>query len=376
MLAIDWNSVIQQILYSLFAVVTGIVSAIIGPTYDNLLVPELRPAALFPSLTAADPGPTNFLAPAAHFSTFLLVNVVDPAVTLVALGVALLYFARVWVARWASQFDGLLPRLIVAVVAANFTVPIAGGILAVSAGLYPVIAGWDGGAWQDWTHLAGWGQIQYSWDNGALAFVLSLAEFALVFGLVLAVGIRDALLAVLLVLLPLFTLLWPLRPLSNLARRAWLLFLELAFLPCVLVVPLELAVGSPTPVLLVGYLAAAVGSPYLLSVAGTHLAGVGFGSAGGTVQAGAQRGLGAAPAAVAAPVGPIASASGVSDAGGRAIAGATRTAGRTPAPAAAPLVAAELVGHGAAHLVRHVRSNSPADRPPTRLPPIRGRGSG
>ena len=376
MLALDWGSIIQAILYALFAGLTAIVAAITGPTYDNLLVPELSPGALYPSITAPSPGPSDFLAPAAHFSTFLLVNVVDPAVTLVALGVAILYFARVYLPRWASQLDGLLPRLILAVVAANFTVPIAGGILAVAASLFPVVAGWDGGAWHQWVHLAGWGEISFSWDNGALAFVLSLAEFALVFGLVLAIGIRDAVLAVLLVLLPLFTLLWPLRPLSNLARRAWLLFAELAFLPCVVVVPLELAVGSPNAVILVGYLSAAIGSPYLLSVAGTHLAGFGFGSASATVQAGTQRGLGAAPAAIAGPVAPMGGATGTSGAAGRAISGTARAAARASAPAAAPLAAAELVGHGAAHLVRHVRSIGSEDRPPSRLPPIRGRGSG
>jgi hypothetical protein len=375
-LAINWDSIVQAILYALFAGLTAIIAAIIGPTYDNLLVPELSPTALYPSITASNPGASDFLAPAAHFSTFLLANVVDPAVTLVALGVAVLYFAKVWVHRWSSQLDGLLPRLVVAVVAANFTVPIADGLLSVAASLFPVIAGWDGGAWQHWVNLAGFGEITFSWDNGALAFVLSLAEFALVFGLVLAIGIRDALLAVLIVLLPIFTLLWPLRPLSNLARRAWLLFAEMAFLPCVLVVPLELAVGSPSPVLLVGYLVAALGSPYLVSVAGAHVVGFGLGGGGSMLQTGTQRGLGVAPAAVAAPVGPVASASGISGAGGQALAGTARAASRVSGPAAAPLVAAELVGHGAAHLVRHVRAGGAPEGPPTHVRPIRGRGSG
>jgi len=375
-LALDLGSLIQEILFFLFAGLTAILAAIIGPTYDNLLVPELQAKSLFPSIVSASPGPTNFLAPAAQFSTFVLVNVVDPAIALVALGVAVLYFTKVWVARWTGQLEGLVPRLILGVVGANFTVPIAGGVLSVAGSLFPVISGWDGGAWQQWIHLAGWGEIVFSWDNGALAFVLSLVEFALVLGLVLAIGVRDALLAVLLVLLPIFTLLWPLRPLSNLARRGWLLFVELAFLPCALVVPLELAVGSPNPVMLVGYLTAALGTPYLLSVAGAHLAAFGFPSGASLVQSGSQRGLAVAPAGATGPWGPTASAVGSTGPAGRAVSASVQTAGRAAAPAAAPLAVSQLVGHGALHLVRHVRGSGSGSEPPSHWPPMRGGGHG
>src|SRR5208283_4360074 len=266
--SVDLGDLVRTLLFLLFAGLTAIITAVIGPTYDNLLVPELQPSALFPPLLGSGSGGVNYLSTGARFSGYVLTNVVDPAVTLVALGVAVLYLSRSVVSRWADALDGLLPRLIIGVV----------------GGLYPIISGWDGGAWQHWVNLAGWGQVPFSWDNGALAFVLSLVEFAAVFVLVLAVGIRDAVLAVLLVLLPIFTLLWPLHPLSPLARRGWLLFGELAFLPCVLVVPLELAVGSPNPVMLVAYLAVAVASPFFLSLAGTSLVSFGFGGASGVVQ--------------------------------------------------------------------------------------------
>jgi len=375
-IAINIPQLVQAILFALFADLTAVLAGIIGPTYDNLLVPEMSNNALFPSLFSPNAGPDNYLAPAAHFSTFLLANVVDPAITLVALGVAVLYFAKVWMNRWATQFDGLVPRLVLAVVAANFTVPIAGGILAVSGSLYPVVAGWDGGAWHQWVHLAGYGEFLYSWDNGALAFVLAVVEFTLVLGLVIIIGVRDALLAVLVVLLPLFTLLWPLRPLSSLARRAWFLFAELAFLPCVLVVPLELAVGSPNPVILVGYLTAALGAPYLLSVAGSHLAGFGFVSGGGVVQAGTQRGLGSVSSAAAGPFAPVAGAYRASGPIGSTAAGTSSVAARAAAPVAAPLVAAELIGQSGLHLVRHLRRNAGSVGPPRESPPMRGRGPG
>ena len=351
MLALDLGSLIQEILFFLFAGLTAILAAIIGPTYDNLLVPELQPSALFPPMLGGGGG--NYLATAAQFSEYVLSNVVDPMVAIVALGVALLYFSRAVVARWADMLDGLLPRLIIGVVGANFTVPIASAILGVAGGLYPVISGWDGGAWEHWVNLAGWGQISFSWDNGALAFVLSLVEFAAVFALLLAVGIRNAVLAVLVVLLPFFTLLWPLRPLSPLARRGWLLFGELAFLPCVLVVPLELAVGSPNPVMLVAYLSVAVASPYFLSLAGTQLVAFGFAGASGVVHSNSRQGLQTAPGAATASIGPVANSLRTAGSGGLAVASTVRAAGSASAPMAAPLAIYDIVGHAGRHLVQH-----------------------
>jgi hypothetical protein len=372
---VDLGNLIQAILFSLFAGLTAIVSAVVGPTYDNLLVPELSPSALYPALTGSA-GSGTYLGAAAQFSAYTLAAVVDPAIALVALGVALLYLSKTMVSRWAVRLDGLLPRLVISVVAANFTLPIAGAVLGIAGSLFPVFAGWDGGAWQHWVNLAGYGQVSFSWDNGALAFVLSIVEFALVFALVLAVGLRDALLAVLLVLLPVFTLVWPFRPLSLLARRAWFLFAELAFLPCVLVVPLELAVHSPSIVLLVGFLGCAVASPYLLSLAGTHLTAFGFPSSAGVAGAGVQRGLSAAPGAASSYASPAVNATRTSGPLAQAAAGVTRAAGSAAAPVAAPLAVGQLVGHGALHLVRHLSGTRAAAGTPGKWPPIRGGGSG
>ena len=358
MLGTDWTSVLQAVLFALFADLTAILVAITGPTYDHLLVPELRTGVLFPSILTTGGDPSNYLASAANFSTYTLANVVDPAMTLVALGVACLYLAKPLVPRYSATFDGLLPRLVLGVVGANFTVPIAAALLSVGGALYPVMAGWDGGAWQQWVHLAGWGEITYSWDNGALAFLLAVVEFLAVFALVLAIGVRDALLAVRVVVLPIFTLLWPVRPLSALARRAWLLFAELGFLPCVLVVPLELAVGSPNPVLLVGYLSAAVASPFLLSLAGTQLVSFGFPGAGATVGGGITRGNAMVSSGGAAHFRPLAESARKTGSVGATFSGTVRAAGTAALPAAAPLATAELIGQGALHLLRHVRRNA------------------
>ena len=378
MFALNLGNLIQGILFLLFAGLTAIAEAVVGPTYDNLLVPELAASSLYPALTGSASASGGYLASAAGFSTYLVANVVDPAIALCAVGIAVLYLARSFVARWAANFDDLLPRLVISVVAANFTLPIGGAILALAGAVYPVVAGWDGGEWRHWINLAGVGGIAFSWDNGAVAFVLSIVEFLLVFALVLAVGLRDALIAVLLVLLPLFTLLWPFRPLSTLARRAWLLFAELAFLPCALVVPLELAVGSPSAIFLVAFLACALGSPYLLSVAGAHLSSFGFPGSGAVVSAGTQRGLAAASSGATGYVSPAVASGRSPGAIESALGGAARAAGSAAAPAAAPLAAAQLVGHGAVHLVRHLRTaaSPPPSDGPGRWPPIRGRGPG
>lgn len=371
MLATDIGNVLQGLLFVLFADLTALVAAVIGPTYDNLLVPALSPGALFPPLYGTSS--SDFLASAARFSTFLIANVVDPLVSLIALGVALLYLARATLSRWAAAFDGLLPRLVLAVVAANFAVPIAGTILDASGALYPVVSGWDGGAWQHWVNLAGEGEVGFSWDNGALAFVLSLAEFLAVFGLLLAVGVRDALLGVLLVVLPLLTLLWPWRPLSGIPRKAWLLFAELAFLPCVLVVPLELAVRSPSPVLLIGFLGAALCSPMLLSATGSRLSALGFPSVAATTGAGVQRGIAVAPAAALATVAPALGVLRGSGAVGRAAASAARVAGSASAPLAAPLAVRELLGHAGVGLARHWGRRTSPSFGPSAPPPGAGR---
>jgi hypothetical protein len=373
---IDWSVVVRLVFFLLLSLVTATVAAIIGPTYDNLFVPEMGTSVLYPPLLGPNAGSGGYLGLAERFSVFVLANVVDPAIALVAVGVAVLYLSKTVVTRWAPALDGLLPRLVIAVVAANFTIPIAGAILGVAGSVYPVFSGWDGGAWQHWVNLAGYGEFTFSWDNGAFAFVLSLVEFTAVFLLVLAVAFRDAMLAVLLVLLPIFTLLWPLRPLAPLARRAWLWFVELAFLPCVMVVPLELAVASPGPAVLVAYLGIAVASPYLLSLAGTHLVAFGFPSAGGAISTGTQRGLATAPRAATGYAAPAAASSRAGGAAGRAAAGAVRAAGSAAAPAAAPFAVTELVGHGAAHLGRHIGSAARRARATPSLPPMRPGGSG
>ncbi len=362
------DDILQRILFLLFADLTALVAAVIGPTYDHLLVPALSGPALYPPLLPAAGSSGDFLSAAARFSSYLVFGVVDPLVGLLALGVAVLYLARASVARWAATLDALLPRLVVAVVAANFTVPIAAGILQAAGALYPVVAGWDGGAWQHWTNLAGFGELDLSWDNGALAFVLSLAEFLTVFGLVLAVGVRDATLAVLLVILPVLTLLWPFRPLSSIPRRAWLLFGELAFLPCVLVVPLELAVGSTSPVLLVGFLGAALASPFLLSATGNHLVALGFPGVAATSGAGAQRGLAGAPGAAVGVFQPAFATGRSAGTAARAAGATVRVAGTASTPLAAPLAVRELLGHAGATVARHwgrTFSHRPPRSPPT-----------
>ena len=345
----DPSVVVQAFLFAIFGALTSAIAAVIGPTYDNLLVPELNAGSLYPAFGPTGAAPGSFLSTASSFSAYVLGNVVDPAVVLVAVAIALLYLARAAVGRAALSFDALVTKLVFSVLLANFTLPVAAALLDLGGAAYPIFAGFDGGAWQHWVNLAGYGELGFSWDNGALAFALSFALFAVVLLLAIMVALRDALLAVLLVLLPIFTLLYPIPTLAPLARRAWLMFGELVFLPCLLVIPLELAVGSPSVLLLLAYLAVALSMPSLISLAGGALTQAGFPSAGGVLSGGVQRGLSVGSLSVGNLFRPL------STVGGRAatVGGVGRVAGTAAFPAAAPLLGAEVVGRGIAHLVRH-----------------------
>ncbi|HXQ94959.1 MAG TPA: hypothetical protein VN864_07345 [Thermoplasmata archaeon] len=349
------SDAVQALLFALFASLTGILWAVTLPTYDDLLVPELAPASAYPPLLGpGSGGSSSFLTLAAQFSDYLVANVVDPAVVLVVLAVGAVYLARAVTSPTRTRLESLLPRLVVSVVLANVTVPVAAAILDVAGSVYPVVAGFDGGAWQSWTNLTGIGGLKFSWDNGLLAFVLSFTLFSLVLLLAIAVAARDAMLAVLLVLLPAFSLVWPIPALAPLARRSWLLFGELAFLPVAVVIPLELAVGAPSALLLVAYLAIALGAPSLLNVAGVQLGRIGFPSAGGALTGGVERGLSSASAGLASIGRPLASAArGTSKV--RPAAGGVVAAVRAPLPFAAPLLAAEGIGRGAEALFGHLK---------------------
>jgi hypothetical protein len=266
--------------------------------------------------------------------------------------------------------EPFLARLLLAVLLANFTLPIAAGLLDVAGASYPVIAGWDGGAWQHWVNLAGWGEISFSWDNGALAFVITFALFALVLLLAAAVAVRNALLAVLLVLLPAFTLLWPIPPLAPLARRGWTLFGELAFLPCVMVVPLELAVGASSVLALLGFLTVALAAPALISLAGAQLTSVGFPSAGSTISNATQRGLVVAAQSTQSLLRPIGAHPDLAPGVRNAASVAGRSIGSAGFPAGAPLLASELLGHGAARLLRHLPAAANVRTRPDRFPRV------
>jgi hypothetical protein len=347
---------VQLLLFVLFAGLTAILAAIIGPTYDNIVVPELQPSALYPSPF----GGPSFLAGAAAFSTFLLGNLVDPAIALVGFAVALAYLGRSFFGRWAGAAEPLVARLILAVVLANFTLPLAASLIDLGGAAYPIIDSWDKFGWEHWENLAGYGEVQFSWDNGALAFVITFALFTMVLLLAAAIALRNAMMGVLLVLLPVFTLLWPVPALAPLARRGWLLFGELTFLPCVLVIPLELAVGAPSVLLLLGYLTVAVGSPALISLAGAQLTSVGFPSAGGAVSGSFQRGLAVASQAGRSYLNPIAAGGEVAPALRSAAGGASRTLGSAAFPASIPLLAGEFLGRGASHLLSHLPQTAAA----------------
>lgn len=362
--SIDWNVVIQAILFGLFTAGTTVLNVVLQPTYDNLVVPELSAPSLFPSIAHPGAG-AGFLSTAVQFSDFLLADLVDPAIALVLVALGGLYLFRSFSARAGRGLEPLLPRLVIALLGANFTLPLAASALDLAGSTFRLVSSFDGGSWRHWTNLVPAGGIVFSWDNGVLAFVVTFALFALVLALAALVALRDAMIAVLLVLLPLFTLLWALPPLAPLARRGWTLLVELAFLPSVILIPLELAVGAPTILLVLGYLAIAVGSPYLISLSRAQLGGMGFPSAGAGLTGGIQRGLAVASLSAqgsANAVAPSASATGRVAQVGAAVRGVANHFGKGPFPAGVALGAGHLVNQGSRHLLQHIRAFQGAHR--------------
>jgi hypothetical protein len=351
----------QAFLFSLFAGLTAILWMITGPTYNGLLVPEMSSSSLYPSVY----GGSSFLGHAVAFSGYLTVHLVDPAVVLVALALGLLYLARAVLGRDSARLDNLVPWMVVYVVLANLAVPVGAAILGLAGATYPVIAGFDGGAWQNWSNLDAFGSVKFSWDNGALAFVVSLMLVSLLILLATAIAVRDALIAVLLVALPMLTLVGAIPAFRPIARRAWFLFGEAAFLPCVVVIPLELAVGAPNILLLVAYLTVALGAPALIASSGSSLVALGLPSAGSVLSGGVQRGLSVASLGATSTARPLAASAGGSP-GGQALSGTLSAASKVPLPLSAPIAGAELLGQGAAHLLRHVQSGNNPGAPPGR----------
>ncbi|HKS59665.1 MAG TPA: hypothetical protein VJS68_02680 [Thermoplasmata archaeon] len=374
----DWNNIIRAILFAFFAGLTGLLAAVLGPTYDNLLVPSLQTDLLYPALSLNPVGgaASGFLGLASRFSTFLLGGLVDPALALVAAVIGLLYLFRASVGRIRSRLDLLLPRLVVAVLLANFTLPVAGAILSVAGATYPLMADFNGAPWQHWQNIGGYGELSWSWDNGLVAFIVTFVLFSLVLFLIATVQVRAALLAVLLVVLPVFTLLWPIRPLAGLARRGWLWFIELAFLPCVLIIPLQLAVGSPNPLIALAYLVVAAGSPYLISIAGQHLSGFGLGGGAGILSSGLQRGLAVGALGLESYTRGLPSGETAGRAGVKGLASPLRAIGRAPLPGGLPLALGEGIGRGLIHLA--ARKFPGAHRRPTddKFPPAHFRHRG
>jgi len=353
----------QALLFAIFSALTVLLDAILGPTYEGLLVPALAPAALYPTLGVG--GSSGFFGEAAGLSTYVVANLVDPAVPLLAMGIGIVYLARSVVPELAHRAHALLPRVVLAVVLANFSLPVEAAVLGLAGAGYPVLAGYDDGAWQHWSALAGTGFLRFSWDNGVLALVLLLAA---------AVALRDALLAVLVVLLPLFTLVYPIPALAPLARRGWILFGQLAFLPWVIVVPLELAVGSGSALLLVGFLTVALTAPGLLAIAGSQVTQLGFPPAGAALSSGIQRGLAGASSSAGAVLPSVGSRAVPSVPA--AVGAAVRSATAAPFPASLPLFASHLTGHATTRLFQHIPGLGELSGGGGRFPPVHPRGGG
>lgn len=285
----DWAAVVQAVLFALFAALNVLINTVIGPFYNNVFVPEMDPQALYPSYMAASHS-SNIFSAGAAMSDYVVVNLVDPVAVLVIVVVGVLYLLRASLPGKSQVWTGLAPRLVLGVLLSNIVLPLSWLLWSLAALVYGPLFSYGGGAWQDYGNLVPIGGISFSWDNGVITFIVSLVLLSLVLALAFLIAFRDALIAVLLVLLPPLTLMWPIPPLSGFARRAWRLFGEMAFLPSLVVIPLELAVGSPSVLMVGGLLAVAVGMPMLITQVGASLSSSGFPHVGSITTSGVSGG--------------------------------------------------------------------------------------
>ena len=150
------------------------------------------------------------------------------------------------------------------------------------------------------------------------------------------------------------------------------MFGELVFLPCAMLVPLELAVGAANVLELTAFLALALAMPALLSTAGTQLGQLGFPSAAAAFTGGLQRGFGSLSAASAAPgQGAIGAANAIKTPITSGVGAAVRTAGGTAFPASLPILAGEALGRSGFHLVRHLKGLADSQASSVRAGPVR-----
>lgn len=283
----NYGPIVQAILFALFGALTAAVAVVTAPTYDNLFVPEMSPASAFASWTGG-----NVFAAAVDLSNTLLTELVDPLAVLVIAAVGFLYMVRS--VYPSPKLTGLAPKLLFALLVANLVIPLTSVVWQLAGGVYPVFYEYGGGAWRSYSNLVGPGAVDLSWDNGVLGLVVSWILFGLVLLLAFLIAFRGALVAVLLVVLPPLTLLYPLPGARAIARRAWILFVEMAFLPCFVVIPLVLAVGSGSVLVTLGLFAVALAMPQILSSSGTAISHAGFPNTSFTVAGGLTQGAGTA----------------------------------------------------------------------------------
>ena len=282
------DSVVQAFLFTLFSGLTAILQAITAPTYQDLLVPELSRSSLYPPF----PGGSAVVLRRPDRILGLPRGPPRGPGDRRRRGRPRAPLPRPLVPRAGDRPPrSALPRLVVYVVLANVTVPVAGRDPRPRGFRLP-----DDRRVRRWRvaelaepHGPGRRSPSAGTTGRSRSSSPSCSSRSSSCSIV-AVALRDALLAFLIVVFPALTLVGAIPPLRPLARRAWLLFGEAAFLPCLLVIPLELAVGSASILLVVAYLTLALASPALISVAGTQLTQLGFPGASG-VLAGASSGV-------------------------------------------------------------------------------------
>lgn len=272
------NQIVNTVLTLLFAIFNIFAWVTAQQTYDNLFIPEMKPYNLFPSLLNGNQ--KNLFSASASLSNYILINIIDPILIILLLIIGFIYLGKVFLPSWNEKFRELIPRFVIATVVANFTVYISGIILEFGLATYIVLYGYGDKNWQHFGKLyplfvTPWG------NNSLLEFILKVVVIFTIVTLSMVIAIRTSLIAVLIVLLPIGSIMWIFPQTRQYAKKIWVIFIEMVFLPFFVLIPLILATSINDTdtygfLLTTGMLLIAAGMPYFISNYGGSIAHMGM----------------------------------------------------------------------------------------------------
>lgn len=345
-------SVAMAILNAIIFFILFIFEHITQSIYDYFIQSAFNPQFLFPGIGVGNVSYTNGITPIGFTTAWFypgvqfahegIVNGIWKIQLDILTFVAIpMIFVMIVIQVFAVFFDileGKLPqwrewfaKMTVAVVFAVLSYWIAGAVLLL--GYLPFYAVWTGFTFQQsYVTATAYGHyISWMWSPGAVLLPISISnvfgylgsgpegviqlifvsvELMVIFLLWFMIVLRNAIVLFLIAVLPIASMLLATNWTANIGKKLWRLFVELAFLPFFVALPLWIfstlmwkynAWGVPVGgiplgayMANMGFLIFALGMPYLFLEGIGQLQGMGFPSAGQAVSLGTQTGIGLA----------------------------------------------------------------------------------